>query len=76
MSIRSDILDQYGLPDGPAIAIERCIEPQQGLPRIKVSCDGMGDQLWSIGEAKKRAQRLRGVDDDLADRIEACLREV
>ena len=75
MSIRSDILEQFGLPDVPAFAIEKCTDPQ-GLLRIKFSCDGRVDNLCSIGVAAKLAQMLRDVDADLADQIEACLQEV
>jgi hypothetical protein len=74
MTIRSEMLTAFGLPDRETFEIE----PHRddfGLWRIKVSHDGDPALLMDQGHATRLADAIRDIDRPLADQINACLQK-
>ena len=71
MLIRSEILEQFGLPDHATFEMEPERDPQ-GIWRIKVSYEG--DALhMAQGHAARLADVIRSVDQRLAEQVDACI---
>ena len=73
MLTRSEILEQFGLPDSAAFEMEPERDPH-GIWRIKVSYEG-GALGMSQGHAAKLADVIRSVDQRLAEQVDACIAE-
>ena len=74
MLTRSEILEQFGLPDRATFEMNLERDPH-GIWRIKVSYEG-GDALhMSQGHAARLADVIRSVDQRLAEQVDACIAE-
>ena len=74
MTIRSELLEQFGLPDRATFKMKPERDPF-GIWRIKVSYEGGAAQHLSPGFATRLADVIRSVDQRLAEQIDACIAE-
>lgn len=74
MLTRAQVLKRFGLPDSAAFEMKPV--RVDNLQRIRVSHEGVAVTDMSIGSLSRLADEIRPVDPDLAERIQACLKEV
>ena len=75
MPTRSEVLEQFGLPDSAAFEMKP-ERDSQGIWRIKVSCEADAARHMSQGHATRFAEVIRSIDQNLAEQIEACIAAV
>ena len=74
MTIRSEILEKFGLPDRATFEMKPERDPY-GIWRIKVSYEGGAPLHMSQGHVIKLADAIRSVDQRLAEQVDACIAE-
>ncbi len=74
MLTRSEILEQFGLPDRAIFEMKPERDPT-GIWRIKVSFEGGVAKHMSQGHAARLADVIRSVDKRLAEQVDACIAE-